>query len=112
MKPTTAYLFLFTAIFFNVLTSTFFKFSAVKSGGGNKGTWLFIVGLVFGFLNAHFYTKSLQSINLNVAYPIFSIGSALVLTVLSYLIFKETVTYVKLGGLVLIVVGLYLINLP
>ena len=103
-------LFLLTAIAFNVLTSTFFKWSALKEVEGGQSTILFAVGLVFGFANAYCYTQSLKTITLNVAYPIFSVGSVIVLNLIAYFFFREQFSVTKFFGIVFLIGGLYLIS--
>ena len=103
-------LFLLTAIGFNVLTSTFFKWSSFSGTDGSKSNLLFIIGLLFGFINAYCYTRSLKTLNLNVAYPIFSMGSYAVLSLVSYFFFEEHFNLTKLFGMFLLIGGIYFIS--
>ena len=108
MNLSASHLMLLTAIAFNVLTSTFFKLSSLNQG--TKSTLLFIIGLLFGFANAYCYTKSLRTIDLNVAYPIFSAGSLVILSLVSYFFLREQFSLPKIMGVLLVIAGLYFIS--
>jgi multidrug transporter EmrE-like cation transporter len=110
MKPSSSAFFLLIAILFNVLTSIFFKFSSFKDYDKLKVVIFFIVGLLFGIGNSYFYVKSLKTVNLNVAFPVYSAGNIIVLTIISYLIFNESFTLIKTGGILLVICGIYLIS--
>jgi multidrug transporter EmrE-like cation transporter len=111
MKPLSSMLFLLIAILFNVLTSIFFKFSSFKDYDKLKVIF-FMIGLLFGIGNSYFYVKSLKTANLNVVFPVYSAGNIILLTVISYLIFNESFTLIKTGGILLVICGIYLISKP
>jgi small multidrug resistance pump len=108
---TSAYFFLLLGMFFNSLTSITFKFASLKKYENSKEL-IFIIGLIFGFFCSYFYAKSLKGVNLNIAFPIFSAVSIIIVTIFSYVLFKENLTLIKTVGLVLIIFGICLINIP
>lgn len=98
-------IFLALAVVFNTLASLFFKFSS----SNNKTEWSIIflsVGLVFGAVNAYFYTRSLKGIDLNIAYPIFSAASIMLISLVSWLVIKEKFTGNNLLGSAIILIGI------
>jgi multidrug transporter EmrE-like cation transporter len=72
---------------------------------------LITLGLLLGGVNAVFYTRSLKGISLNIAYPIFSAGSIILVTLISILVFRESITVLKMVGISVITVGVILISL-
>ena len=68
-----------------------------------------LLGLLFYAISTVFWLIALSKIELNVAYPMLSIGYIL-LMILSYFLLNETITVYKVIGTLLVVVGITLIS--
>lgn len=104
-----SFLYLLIAISLNGLASSFFKLSSLAQNT-KYSTVLFVAGLMFGGVNAMFYTKSLAHIKLNVAYPVFSSGCIVLITAISILFFKEPLTTKHVLGMIIIIWGIVTIS--
>ena len=104
-----AYLYLFLAVSFNIGANILFK---IISGRANSfGTiLLFGLGLGLGAVNAFFLTKSLKTINLNVAYPVFSACCIAAMMLISIIMFREKLALINIAGVILIVAGIGLVT--
>ncbi len=100
-------LFLFLAIFFNVLTNFFFKLASMQER--SKYWLLFASGLFFGLLNSYFITESVKGIRLSIAFPVFSATSILFLTMVSNLYFHEPLNSKKIAGIIIVCIGIVLL---
>ena len=98
------------AVGLNAISSVFYKFSSMNAVNRILSAALLTTGLVVGAVNATLYTKCLGSIRLNVAYPVFSAGSMMGVTVLSSLVFHEAVTPLKMVGIGVLVAGVILVS--
>ncbi len=98
------------AVLLNGGSNVFYKYSSVHSEQRMLSLALIGVGLLLGALNAVFYTRSLKGISLNIAYPIFSAGSIILVTLVSILIFKESMTLLKTVGIGVITLGVILVS--
>jgi small multidrug resistance pump len=107
---TISLMFLFLAIIFNTLASTFFKYSSLQKDTNTLSIILLVSGLFFGAINALFYTRSLKTIDLSIAYTIFSAGSIILITMVSLILFKESLTVPKAVGIGIICFGMYLVS--
>lgn len=105
-----SYAFLAAAILFNVAASISFKFSSKFVEITSRHYILLIAGLIVGGVNAVFYTKSLEKIDLGIAYPVFSGGSIILLLLSSLLVFEEHMTVMKGLGALMICIGIYIIS--
>lgn len=101
------YIFLVLAIFFNILTNTFFKLAGISTQA--RYLTYFVTGLFFGLLNSYFITEAVRRIPLSTAFTIFSGSSILLLTLVSNLFFREVLTPKKLIGIIVVCVGIYLL---
>ena len=106
MMPAVAFLIL--AILFNAGASGLFKVSAMRDS--TPALLLMALGMIVGGVNAFFYTKALGKIPLSVAYPVFSAGSIVLITLASIALFRETLSLKQLAGLVLLLLGILLIS--
>ena len=104
----TSVIFLAAAILLNAGSGVFYKWSAQSSG--TIALVLFLTGITLGGVNAFFYTKSLNQIHLNVAYPIFSAGSILLVALASVLVFSEAFSLKQGLGIVAVLVGIVLVT--
>jgi multidrug transporter EmrE-like cation transporter len=98
------------AVVLNAGSSIFYKFSSQNSEKQIISIILLISGLTLGAINATLYTKSLKGINLNTAYPIFSAGSLILVTLISLIIFKETMSIQKIIGIIVLTIGVVLVS--
>lgn len=102
-------IFLALAVVFNTLASLFFKFSS--NNNKNDLSLIFLaVGLILGAVNAFFYTRSLKGIELNIAYPIFSAASIILISLVSWLLLKEKFTVNNVIGSLIICIGIIFIS--
>ena len=104
-------MFLIFAFVLNAGSSVFYKYSSMNSDRKILSIVLLTSGLVIGAINATLYTKSLKGINLNTAYPIFSAGSLILVTIISFIIFKEVISIQKILGLSLLISGVILVSI-
>ena len=106
-----SYLFLAASIVLNAGSYIFYKQSSQNAGRQVLATLLLVAGLVIGAANATLYTKSLQRISLNTAYPIFSAASLILITIISVLVFGEAISFRKILGIVVLTVGVVLVTI-
>ena len=105
------YVFLYSAIFANVLTNVGFNLSAINDATPSKKWGFLIGGLVFGLLNSVLFTESLKEIPLHVASSIMFSLTIVGLFIVSYFFFNETITIWKLVGATLITSGVVVISM-
>jgi undecaprenyl phosphate-alpha-L-ara4N flippase subunit ArnE len=100
--------FLSAAILLNAGSSVFYKLSSQSNG--RIAFLLFLAGITLGGVNAFFYTRSLNRIQLEVAYPIFSAGSIILVTLASIFFFSEAFSLRQAFGIVAIMLGIVLLT--
>jgi multidrug transporter EmrE-like cation transporter len=100
---------LLTAILFNSAANSCFKFYTTLKSSQLTGVIILVIGLIMGIINTVCYTISLKKIAINVAYPIFSGGCILIITILSVVLFKEKFTIVKILGVFVIFTGIFIL---
>jgi len=105
------YLFLIIALLLNTGSYIFYKYSSLSSERKTLSFFLLTIGLLIGALNAYLYTKSLKGINLNTAYPIFSAGSLICVTLISILIFRESISIYKIMGVFILIIGVIIVSI-
>ncbi len=102
-------LFLAAGVVLNTVSNILFK-----AGGGiehltlRKGL-LIGGGFLVGFIGTLGYVKSLEKIGLATAFPIFSAGTIVLVSIMSFFVFHETISMQKGVGLVVLCAGLALI---
>ncbi len=104
----TGYLFLAIAIATEVVATTFLKFTS----GDNPKWWAYIV-VVVGYL-ASFVALSLalgRGVPLGIAYAIWSAVGVVAIVAISWIFFKESLTWVQIVGIVLVIGGVGLLEL-
>jgi small multidrug resistance pump len=99
------------AVILNAGSSVFYKYSSQNSEKQLLSIILLSIGLLIGAINATLYTKSLKGINLNTAYPIFSAGSLILVTIVSFFIFKESISVQKILGVFVLIAGVVLVSI-
>jgi multidrug transporter EmrE-like cation transporter len=104
-------LFLGIAVLLNAGSSFFYKYSSLNSEKRTISIILLLVGLGLGAINAVFYTKSLKGIKLNTAYPIFSAGSLVLVSIISLVFFREMLSVQKIIGICLLIAGVVIVSL-
>lgn len=81
--------------------------TAVKSLATNYGLWggVALFGLAFVL-----YSLVLSRVNLSIAYPVMTSLGLVIISLVSILVFKEVITGVQAGGLLLIIIGVWLVS--
>ena len=103
------YVLLTFAVILNSVANILFKHASGISDWSLPKVALFCLALFLGLGNTLLYIKSLEVLDLGVAYPILSAASILLITGLSVFFFKETVSIQKLVALATICVGMLLL---
>ena len=101
---------LWTSIIFNVLTNIGFKYASLVIGNPTKKWLIFSGGLVFGLLNSICFTEALKTIPLNTASAVFFSLTIVGLFLVSYVLFKEDMNWLRVAGTFVIVAGVIMIN--
>ncbi|MGL5512095.1 MAG: SMR family transporter [Sporomusa sp.] len=70
--------------------------------------WPLAVGLILYGASTLFWIYALRTVELSFAYPLLSLGYVLVF-IASYFLFHETIGFLRLSGLVLILSGIVLV---
>jgi small multidrug resistance pump len=101
-----SWIFLIGAIFFEVAGTTFLKLS-------NGFTRLLPVILMFVFYSASLSLLSLvlKKIEVGIAYAIWSGVGTATITLIGILFFREGMSILKLGGILLVIAGVTILNL-
>lgn len=114
------YLYIVIALILNATANILMKFGASKMGD-IKGLGLFeiilkmisnpflVTGVVFFVLNLLFYVMGLTKINLSIAYPIMTSGGFLIISIFSFIYFRESLSFLQILGIIMIVVGITLV---
>ena len=102
------YLFLGIAIATEVIATTFLKFTS----GDNPRWWAYAI-VVVGYV-ASFAALSLslgRGVPLGIAYAIWSAVGVVAIVIISWVFFKESLTWVQIAGIVLVIGGVGLLEL-
>ncbi len=81
--------------------------TAVKSVVGNYWLWAGIALFGLAFI---LYSLVLTRINLSIAYPVMTSLGLVIITLVSILVFKEVITGIQAGGLLFIIIGVWLVS--
>jgi Membrane transporters of cations and cationic drugs len=100
-----------SAVVLNAGSSFFYKYSSLNDQNRPLSIALLSIGLGLGAVNAVLYTKSLKGIELNLAYPIFSAGTLVLVTALSLFVFREGISATRLAGIGILIAGVVVISL-
>jgi small multidrug resistance pump len=104
----TGYLFLAGAILGEVIATTFLKFTA----GENARWWAWVIVVVGYVVSFSMLSLTLRAgVPLGIAYAIWCGAGIIVVALVSWLVFKESLTTVQLVGMALIVVGAVLLEI-
>jgi spermidine export protein MdtJ len=105
-----SWFYLIVAVFFNITANFCFKYSSLEVNRKYLSIVFFVSGLIFGAINTIFYVQSLKKVDLNIAYPVFSAGSIIFISILSLFLFNESLTIQKAAGIVVVCIGIGLIT--
>ncbi|PXY95399.1 QacE family quaternary ammonium compound efflux SMR transporter [Frischella perrara] len=101
-----AYLFLFLAIFFEIIGTSFLKLSNQFT---NIGQTIVAIG---AYLIAFFFLSLvLKTIPIGIAYAIWSGVGIICITLIGLLVFKQNLDFPAFLGLTLIILGVIIINI-
>ena len=111
------YLFLIIALLLNASANILMKVGETKMGSFKSlsfsqitlklvTNYFLILGLIFFALNVIFYFLSLTKINLSAAYPIMTSGGFLIISLVSILYLRESLTSLQIIGIILIAIGI------
>jgi quaternary ammonium compound-resistance protein SugE len=105
-----SYIFVSLAVLFNVGFTGLLKVSA-QSGPSlwARYGWMY-AAFWFGAANAYFFSRSLEKLDLGIAYPIYSGASVMVTITLGLLAFNEQISMSKGLGALAILGGIYLVK--
>jgi len=98
------------AFVLNAGSSLLYKLSSLNAADKRLGALLLLAGLGLGAANALLYTRSLEGMKLNVAYPIFSAGSLLLVSLASRFALNEGFSIVRLVGMGTLIAGAVLVS--
>ena len=102
------YFFLSLSVAFNL--GSYILYKAISSRT-NDAVWfiLFSLGLALGAVNTFFFTKALKTMNLSIAYPIFSAACIALMVVVSILFFHEKVSTLNVVGFFVVAAGIAMV---
>jgi multidrug transporter EmrE-like cation transporter len=108
---------LITAIILNALANVLIKAGMIGSKEEGlinmlKNRWLslpIISGILCFALALIAYSYVLSKMNLSVAYPIMTSAGFILIGFISWLFFKETITFVQLIGFGFLIIGIWLV---
>ena len=102
------YIFLALAIVGEVIATTFLKLTS-----GEKAVWWAypIVGVGYVFAFTMLAQTLSKGVPLGIAYAIWAGVGVVLVAVISWLVFHETLTWMQLAGMVLVVAGVTLLEL-
>lgn len=99
------YFYLSIAIVLELLGTTFMKYS-----DGFTKLWPAVLTLLSYGVCYFFFARALQSINLSVAYATWCGIGIVAATLLSVLIFKESLSFMGVVGIALVLIGVIILN--
>lgn len=105
------YLFLYSSIFFNVLTNVGFNLSALNDANPKKKWGYMGIGLVFGLINSVLFAEALKDISLQVASAIYFSLTIIGLFIAAYYFFGESISPMRLIGTALIIGGVVMVSI-
>jgi multidrug transporter EmrE-like cation transporter len=100
--------FLSLSIVLNSASNLILKFASSSQGIARAAK--VVLGLALGVCNVLVYSRSLEKIRLSIAYPALSIGSIVVITAVSALIFKDPLPVKTVAGIGFAMFGVFLIS--
>ena len=102
------YVFLAIAIVTEVVATTFLKFTS----GEDARWWAFVIVVVGYVASFVALSQSLaRGVPLGVAYAIWSAVGVVAIVLISWVFFKESLTWVQIAGIALVILGVGLLEL-
>jgi small multidrug resistance pump len=106
--PVLGYLFLAVAIATEIVATTFLTFTS----GENPRWWAFVIVVVGYVASFAALSQALgRGVPLGIAYAIWSAVGVAAIALISWIFFKEPLTWVQIAGLVLVIGGVGLLEL-
>ncbi|MFT3920476.1 DMT family transporter [Cloacibacterium sp.] len=100
-----SYLFLALAIFFETFASSFLK--ATEGFTKPLQTVIFVVGMALSF---YMLTIAIKTIPLGIAYAIWSAVGLILLSLVGYFVYKQSLDIPAIIGITFIIIGVVVIN--
>lgn len=101
--------YLLSAVVFNAAANVLFKsVSGMSPWTVRKGA-LFVLALGLGLVNTLLYVRSLEDIDLGVAFPAYSAASIVAIVLLSVLFLREPVSLQKVVAIITVCVGMLML---
>jgi len=110
-----------TVALFTIISQVFFK-KGLKTIGEIKLTGLhglgiikllqnkfIVIGILFAIIGALFWLMVISKLNLTVAFPVNSGIFFILLFLISWIFLGESITFIKIIGIAIILLGIYLI---
>lgn len=111
------WLILFFGIVSNALASVLIKFGvssksfpSIRNIKDLVENWPFWLGIFFYLLTFLLYTWSLSKFPLNIAHPVLTTGSVALVALISFFYFKESLNFLNMFGIILVIIGVLLIT--
>lgn len=105
------FFYLYSSIFFNVLTNVGFNLSALNDANPKKKWGYMGIGLVFGLINSVLFAEALKDISLQVASAIYFSLTIIGLFIAAYYFFGESISPMRLIGTALIIGGVIMVSI-
>ncbi len=105
------FFYLYSSIFFNVLTNVGFNLSAINDANPTKKWGYFAGGLVFGLINSYLFAECLREISLQVASAIYFSLTIIGLFIAAYYFFGESISPMRLIGTAMIIGGVVMVSI-
>lgn len=71
---------------------------------------LFFIAVIFYMLNLLVFSKALEILPVNVSYPVLASLGFIMLAFSSSLLLQETLTWIQIWGLVVIIIGIFMLT--
>jgi multidrug transporter EmrE-like cation transporter len=97
-----------SAVLFNV--ASYLVYRSIADAVPRIWWPIFAVGLMFGAANTFLFARSIKSIPLSIAYPVFTGASFAIITLAAALAFHERLSPIHLLGIGLVMAGIVLVT--
>ena len=101
-------------LFFTFATALVLCFALMLTKGQRIGKWEVFFGFLVGipnFYSSRFLLRALGSLSAVVVYPVYSVGTILVVTLTGLMLFREQLSKRQWAALAMILAALVLLNL-
>ncbi|MEY4591023.1 MAG: hypothetical protein RL497_3099 [Pseudomonadota bacterium] len=114
MGISSAWVFIVIAGLFSTVGNLCLKKASIESGGGDFLGMLFqpyfIGGLFFYGLNVVLFASALKHLDVSKAYPVLAAIGFSTLSIVAAVVFRESLTITNYVGLLVIIVGIFLVS--